>query len=213
MFEIEDQEQRRGDIDRALAKALARIDARAPATPLGDEAGQELAAFQRYTRALVPGGGFRIGWVDQQASASLDFLRSFTWVAASGLAVWALLFKSPWPLLDTIPSTMACSVLIAFIVRRKFKKSHSIEIRPDGMIVDGRFFSIEGFGEEWPRLQWKGDDENRLVLSGIYGTRFIEFVTANRFDLSDRTPERLAEDLALAMEQLWGRRDAIVATP
>lgn len=50
-----------------------------------------------------------------------------------------------------------------------------------------------------------------MVLSGIVGSRFIErFVTCNRLDEWDRTPEVLAADLELAMEQLWGRREAML---
>ncbi len=36
---------------------------------------------------------------------------------------------------------------------------------------------------------------------------FIEYMTANRMDENDRTPEVLAADLQQAMEQLWGRRE------
>jgi hypothetical protein len=80
------------------------------------------------------------------------------------------------------------------------------------MIVDGRFFDINGFSENWPQLQMKDDNEDRIVLIGVYGTRLVEFATVNRIDRNSRIPERLAEDLELAMDQLWGRRDAIVAT-
>jgi len=56
------------------------------------------------------------------------------------------------------------------------------------------------------------DDPDRMVICGIYGTRHIEFMTANRRDKSDRTPEVLAADLQAAMEQLWGRREITFAT-
>jgi hypothetical protein len=39
------------------------------------------------------------------------------------------------------------------------------------------------------------DDPDRMVIGGICGTRFIEYMTANRLDKNDRTPERLAADL------------------
>jgi hypothetical protein len=56
------------------------------------------------------------------------------------------------------------------------------------MIVDGRFFSLDAIGDYWPQLQMKNDNSDRLVLCGIYGTRYMEYVTANRLDQNDRTP-------------------------
>lgn len=59
-----------------------------------------------------------------------------------------------------------------------------------------------------------GDDENRLVLCGIAGTRFIEFASCSRINSArDRTPEKFAQDLEIAMERLWGRRRASSPTP
>jgi hypothetical protein len=54
--------------------------------------------------------------------------------------------------------------------------SHSVEIRPDAMIVDGEdVFYAEDIGDNWPALQMKDDDPNRMVICGISGTRFIEY--------------------------------------
>ena len=53
----------------------------------------------------------------------------------------------------------------------------------------------------------KDDDPDRMVIAGICGTRFIDYITANRRDQNDRTAEVLATDLRAAMEQLWGRRE------
>jgi hypothetical protein len=50
------------------------------------------------------------------------------------------------------------------------------------------------------------------ALSSQFGTRFIEYMTANRLDKNDRTPKVLAADLEAAMEQLWGRREVTFAT-
>ena len=81
------------------------------------------------------------------------------------------------------------------------------------MIVDGKdIFYTSDIGENWPALQMKDDDPDHMVIAGICGTRFIEYMTANRLDKNDRTPEVLAADLAAAMEQLWGRREVTFAT-
>jgi hypothetical protein len=99
------------------------------------------------------------------------------------------------------------------IVRLRIEVSHSVEIRADAMIVDGEdVFYAQDIGDNWPELQMKDDDPDRMVICGICGTRFIEYMTANRLDKNDRTPEMLAADLQAAIEQLWGRREVTFAT-
>jgi hypothetical protein len=99
------------------------------------------------------------------------------------------------------------------IVRRPVEVAHSVEIRSDAMIVDGTdVFYAEDIGDNWPELQMKDDDPDRMVICGICGTRLIEYMTANRRDENDRTPEILAADLEAAIEQLWGRREVTFAT-
>jgi hypothetical protein len=98
-------------------------------------------------------------------------------------------------------------------VRRPVDVSHSVEIRADALIVDGNdVFYAEDIGDHWPELQMKDDDPDRMVICGICGSRFIEYMTANRRDENDRTPEILAADLEAAFEQLWGRREVTFTT-
>jgi hypothetical protein len=81
------------------------------------------------------------------------------------------------------------------------------------MIIDGEdVFYADDIGDNWPQLQMKDGDPELWVISGICGTRFVEFLTVHRRDENDRTAEVLAADLRAAMEQLWGRREAIFAT-
>jgi hypothetical protein len=126
---------------------------------------------------------------------------------ATGVGAWLIFFVSALSVLQGL-SALALLMLTAWlIVRQTVEASHSVEIRPDVMIIDGRdVFYAEDIGENWPELQMK-DDPERMVIAGICGTRFIEFMTANRLDENDRTPEVLAADLRAAMEQLWGRRE------
>jgi uncharacterized protein YcgL (UPF0745 family) len=50
---------------------------------------------------------------------------------------------------------------------------------------------------------FRPDDEGNQVLCGIYGTRFVEYLTVRRFDELDRMPEVFAQHLQDAMRQLW----------
>jgi hypothetical protein len=71
------------------------------------------------------------------------------------------------------------------------------------MILEGsEVFWLRLMDTGWP--EFKKDEEGNLVLSGIYGTRFVEYLTARRFDEQDRMPEVFAAHLQDAMRQLWG---------
>jgi uncharacterized protein YcgL (UPF0745 family) len=54
---------------------------------------------------------------------------------------------------------------------------------------------------DWPTFA--KDAEGNQLLCGIYGTRFVEYLTVRRFDELDRTPEVLASHLQDAIRQLW----------
>jgi hypothetical protein len=202
------------EFDPQLANELARLEVTSPT--VNGEANpiiERRSPFNGYVRMLTPGGGILIYYKDQDCSLFLTILRAFTWIVATGMGGWLIFFVSS---LSALQCLLAFAPLMLFkflVVSRKIDVSHSVEIHPDGMIVDGRYFSADVIGDHWPQLQMKGDDINRLVLCGIYGTRWIEYATANRLDSNDRGPEVLAEDLELAMDQMWGRREAIFAAP
>ncbi|HVR55678.1 MAG TPA: hypothetical protein VMT72_02475 [Pseudolabrys sp.] len=149
--------------------------------------------------------------MDQAGSTFLDVLRVFTGTVAIGLVGW-LIMRSSIPGSFGFPLFMVLAVAIILIVCRTIPVHHSVEIHPDGMIIDGQlFFSADDIGDNWPALQYTGEDHpDRMVLCGVCGTRFIEYSSVNRLDRNDRTPEVLAADLQMAMEQLWGRRELIV---
>ncbi|MCP3463574.1 hypothetical protein [Bradyrhizobium sp. CCGUVB23] len=168
-------------------------------------------ALNGYVRILTERGGFLFNYRDQLRNPGLDSLRVVAWVVGTGATGWWLFFESSVPWLWCIAGLVIAGVVIWLLAFWKISIRHSIEIHPDGMIVDGRFFSADLIGDNWPQFQMKGDDPNRLVLCGIYGTRFIEYAAANRIGKNDRMPETLAKDLEIAMDQLWGRRDAIFA--
>jgi hypothetical protein len=190
--------------------------------PTSDEIADAIAAraavgstpFADYSRHLTPEGGILIAYKDIDRNVGYAMLRIFAWSVATGLSVWMVFSFSGLAFLPAL----GCSVLLAAvngrIVRTKIAVKHTIEIRPDGMIVDGSdFFSIEDMGTNWPGLEVKDDDPDRMVIAGVCGTRFIEYMTANRVDECDRMPEVLAADLQDAMEQLWGRSEILFANP
>jgi hypothetical protein len=202
------------DFDPRLAHRLAGELVVVPAT--GD--GPSPLAVRRsplngYIRMLTPEGGILILYRDQDRNLFLVILRIFAWVSATGMVGWLLFKVSPLSTPRCLAALALVMVLNWFIVRRKIEVRHSVEIRADTMIVDGEdIFYAEDIGDHWPELQVKNDDPDRMVICGICGTRFVEYMTANRLDRNDRTPEVLAADLEAAMEQLWGRREVTFAT-
>ncbi len=169
----------RVDFDPRLANELARWEATPPTA--NDEvhpiAGRR-SAFNGYVRMLTPQGGILILYKDQDRGLFLTILRVFAWTVATGTGGWLIFFVSS---LSTLPSLLIFALLIfinLLIVCQTVEVSHSVEIHPDGMIVDGRFFSAEDIGDNWPELEMKDDDPERMVICGICGTRLIEYATA-----------------------------------
>jgi hypothetical protein len=204
----------RVEFDPTLTNELARYPA--PAPPVADELTPirgRRSPFKDYVRMLTPEGGILILYRDQDRGWFLMVLRVFAWIMATGVGGWLIFFVSAPSTLQSL-FALALLMLVAWlIVRQTVEASHSVEIRPDAMIVDGKdVFYAEDIGDNWPELQMKDDDPDRMVIGGICGTRFIEYMTANRVDTNDRTPERLAADLQAAIEQLWGRREVTFAT-
>jgi hypothetical protein len=202
------------DFDPQLANELARH----PATPpVASDGAYEVAGrrdpFNFYVRMLTPQGGILILYKDQYRSLPLTILRVAAWIAATWIGGCLIFVESSLSGLQCLLAFALLMFVNGLIVRWKIEVSHSVEIRPDAMIVDGEdLFYARDIGDNWPQLQMKDDDPDRMVICGICGTRFIEYMTANRLDKNDRTPELLAADLQAAIEQLWGRREVTFAT-
>jgi hypothetical protein len=165
--------------------------------------------FADYSRHLSSEGGIVIAYKDIDRSLGYALLRGFAWIVSTGLGA-KIIFSLRLSLLSACACLLALAFVTALIVRIKFEVKHTVEIRPDGMIVDGTdFFALSDIGTNWPTLEMIDDDPDRMVIAGTVGTRYIELLTANRADASDRTPEVLAADLEDAMEQLWGRTELV----
>jgi hypothetical protein len=201
------------EFDPRLANELARREA---ATPTTDDELQPIegrrSPLNGYVRMLTPEGGILVLYKDQYRSLPLTILRVCAWVVMTWIG-GRLIFESSLSVLQSLLALALLMFVNWLVVRWKIKVSHSVEIRPDAMIVDGEdVFYAEDIGDNWPELQMKDDDPDRMVICGICGTRHIEFMTANRLDKNDKTPEVLAADLEAAMEQLWGRREVTFPT-
>jgi hypothetical protein len=202
------------DFDPGLASELARREA----TNLSvDEASHQIVGrcspFDGYLRALTPEGGILILYKDQKRNLFLTCLRVFAWVTATSIGGWSIFFDSSLSILECLVAFVLLMLVSGFVVCWRIEVSHSVEIRPDAMIVDDKeVFYAEDIGDNWPELQMKDDDPDRMVICGTCGTRHIEYMTANRLSKNDRTPEVLADDLKAAMEQLWGRRELTFPT-
>jgi hypothetical protein len=196
----------RVEFDPTLANELARYPA--PTPTVADELyplPRRRSPFKDYVRMLTPEGGILILYKDQDRGWFLMVLRVFAWIMATGVGGWLIFYKSSLSILPALGVLTLLMLVAWLIVRQTVEASHSVEIRPDAMIVDGKYtFYADDIGENWPALQIKDDDPERMVIAGICGTRFIEYMSANRLDECDRTPEVLAADLRAAMEQFVG---------
>jgi len=205
------------EFDPRLANELARREAATPTPddellPIEDRRGP----FSGYVRMLTPAGGILILYKDQYRSLPLTILRVAAWVVMTLIGGRLIFFESSLSALQCLLAFGLLTFVNALIVRWKIAVSHSVEIRPDAMIIDGEdVFYAEDFGDNWPELQMKDNDDpdpDRMVIRGIAGTREIDLLTANRLDQHDKTPEVLAADLQASMEQLWGRREVTFPT-
>lgn len=166
--------------------------------------------FLDYVRILTPEGGILIIYKDLAQGWLYSLLRVVAWLLMTGTEGWLLGFESALSAAGAFFWLMMLGAINFFAVTRKIKVRHSVEIRHDRMILDGKHvFWAKQIGRNWPQLQMKDRDPNCMVIAGICGTRFVEHMTANRIDECDRTPEVLAADLQDAMQQLWGRSELV----
>jgi hypothetical protein len=96
---------------------------------------------------------------------------------------------------------LAVGIINWLIVAKPVEIYQKIEVRPDCLILEGTdVFWTRHMGDT---PTFREDADGNHVLGGIYGTRFVEYLTARRFDENDRTPEIFAIHLQEAMTKLW----------
>jgi hypothetical protein len=158
-----------------------------------------------YGRFLTPEGGILLIYKDLDLRLRHTLWRVVAWSASTGGAGWYLFHDSPvgnvWLNLVCL---LAVGVLNWLIVRKPVELYRRIEIRPDCMIIDGAdIFWSRHMENGWPAFQ--PDKVGNQLLCGVYGTRFVEYLTVRRFDELDRMPEVFSAHLQDAMTQLWAR--------
>jgi hypothetical protein len=156
-----------------------------------------------YGRFLTPEGGVLFVYKDIDTKFRHTLWRAFAFAAATGLAAWALIHHSPvesgWIRLALL---ILAGVLNWFIVSKPVEIYRRIEIRPDCMILEDKdVFWFEKMDAGLP--SFRPDQEGNRILCGIYGSRFVEYLTVRRFDDYDRMPEVFIVHLQEAMSQLW----------
>jgi hypothetical protein len=188
-----------------IARSRARFATRKlpPELPPASFGGRHADPYLDYGRFLTPEGGVLIVYKDLDLRWRFIIARAVMWSAATWFEGYYLSHYSP---VESGWLNGLCFLVIAalnlFIVWKPPEVCRSLEIRPDCMVLEGR----DVF---WLRLMENGlpafqrDKDGNQVLSGIYGTRHVEYLTARRFDDYDRMPEVFAAHLQQAMQQLW----------
>ena len=173
------------------------------------------SAFYKYRRSLTPEGGILINYRDADRRWRITFLRILLWTAMTYAALWLIRTYSPLGWILNLAGLVLAAIANWWIVRRPIGAARSIEIRSDCLIIDGADVFWQSLIEDnWPEMQLRDDqDPDDWGLCGIYGTRFVEFATAFRFDENDRTPEVLAIHVQDAMMKLWPERSPDDAGP
>lgn len=185
------------------AASWATLDAVSPITaePLAQSRADP---YRGYSRQFTADGGILITYCDADVRWRFTIWRVLAWTAFTYFEGWILYGPSP-PLgrgATAFLLFLAVAAINFLIVRRPIKAGHSIEIRPDGMIIDGKSVFWGGLMEAgWPTFQ--RDEDGNLILSGIYGTRFVEYASPHPLDDNDRTADVLAAHVQAAMQQLW----------
>jgi hypothetical protein len=186
--------------------ATSRSIARPSISP--DLAVTPVAEFQTdpyvdYSRRLTPEGGVLFRYKDIDTRLRYTLWRIFAWTASTGAAGNHVVHYSP---VDTPWINVACMMALAivnwFIVAKPVEIYRLAEIRPDCMILEGSdVFWLALMENGLPRFGQ--DNDGNQILYGVYGTRFVEYVTLRRFDDYDGMPEVFAAHMKAAMQQLW----------
>lgn len=192
-------------LSRTIARATVAMPTRRhhpAAPPSSAPSGFQPDPYLDYGRFLTPEGGIQFVYKDVDERFRHTLWRLFAWIAFTFVEGYFLYHGSPLrsPLLN-----IACFIAVAFvnwhIVQQPVQMYCAIEIRPDALIIGGQEIFWQRFMESGPTF--RPDPNGGQTLCGIYGTRFVEFLTVRRFDEYDRTPEIFAAHLQDAVKQLW----------
>jgi hypothetical protein len=155
-----------------------------------------------YGRYLTPEGGVLITYKDLDQRLRCLLWRVLAWTVATGGAYWFFLQHSPVHAAWINDLCLLGLAIANWFIVRPLETYRDAEIRPDSLVLDNKHVF-------WLRLMENGlptfreDKEGNLVLCGVYGTRFVEYLTVRRFDDNDKTPETFAAHFQEAIGQIW----------
>lgn len=189
----------------SLELPLPRQDTPAISSPSSSWDGFQADPYVDYARSLTEEGGVLITYKDFDLRLRHTLWRLFAWTTSTGIESWYALHHSPvhsgW---INIVCLVAVAIANWLIVAKRVEVYRTVEMRPDCLIIDGAdIFWRRHMEAGWPAFRERQDGGR--VLCGIYGTRFVEYLTVPRFDEHDRTPEVFAAHLKDAIGQLWMR--------
>ena len=158
-----------------------------------------------YSRTLTAEGGIAIVYKDIDASFGHTLRRIILWSCATGGEAWFLFNQSP---VASLWINLACLIAVAIvnwlIVAAPVQVYGTLELRPDCLIIgESEIFWLRNMENGWPTFYPDGHGNKRL--SGVYGTRWVDYLTLRRFDPLDRTPEVIVAHFQHAIQQLWER--------
>jgi hypothetical protein len=177
----------------------------APGLPSSSWGGFQPDPYADYGRFLTPEGGILLIYKDLDLRLRHTAWRLLAWTVSTGGEGWYVFHHSP---LESVWLNLACLLAIGvinwLIVSKPVEVYRRVEIRPDCMIIEGsEIFWLRYMENGWPAFQ--RDDKGNQILCGIYGTRFVEYLTVRRFDELDRMAEVFMAHLQDAMTQLWAQ--------
>lgn len=177
---------------------------RAPAVAAAaDSADVRPNPYVDYGHWFTAEGGIAMSYKDIDDRLWHTVRRLFMWLVATA-AAYGYIFELS-PVRDTATRWVLFAVMAIvnwLIVAKPVELYRTIEIRPDCMIVEGADVFWRGHMElGYPAFQ--ATPEGHQALCGVYGTRFVEYLTVRRFDENDRAPEVFAAHLHAAMQQQW----------
>lgn len=159
--------------------------------------------FPDYARMFTADGSVRFVYKDVDERMRLLVAKVAIWTLATCVTFWFAHKARPIePAIWNYLGALAMSGLYAWLVYGPAELYRSLEIKPDCMVLDDEdTFWTQHMQMGFPSFR-PGEDGHQ-VLRGIYGTRWVEFLTLRAFDELDRTPAVLSAQIAEAMRQLW----------
>ncbi|MBB5048548.1 hypothetical protein HNR60_003315 [Rhodopseudomonas rhenobacensis] len=189
---------------RIAVRAPRVAPSRMAASPMFGDATPEVRInpYVEFSGRFTVAGGIEITYRDLDTRFLRKFLHFLLWATCTAATGWWLFERSQFTPVWQWGLFAAVAITLGYLLSRPKEIARTIEIRADCMILDGAdVFWLDRMELGWP--QFLPDQDNNLVLQGVYGTRFVEFFTVRRFDERDRGPEVLQAHLQGAMRQLW----------